>query len=74
MTRQEAWDACSQVGAIAEKTTTKRTNVLVIGGLGAEALRPGAKLSAKAQKTVDLMAKGQDIELMDEDDFLRCLT
>lgn len=73
MTRQVAWDECSRIGAIAQQTTTKRTNVLVIGDINPAVLRPGAELTAKARKAFQLQEKGQDIEVMAEDDFLRCL-
>lgn len=73
MTRQMAWDECARVGAIPEKVTTKRTNVLVIGDINPAVLRPGADLTKKAQDAMRLRDKGQDIELMAEDDFLRCL-
>jgi DNA polymerase-3 subunit epsilon len=73
MTRQIAWDECSRVGAIAQNETTKRTNVLVIGDINEGALRPGASLTTKAQRAFDLQAQGQTIEVMTEDDFLRCL-
>jgi DNA polymerase III epsilon subunit-like protein len=73
MNRQIAWRECSRVGAIAEYETTKRTNVLVIGDLNPAVLRPGSTLTAKARKAFELQDKGQDIEVMTEDDFLRCL-
>lgn len=73
MTRQMAWDECARVGAIPEKVTTKRTNVLVVGDINPAVLRPGADLTKKAQDAIRLREKGQDIELMAEDDFLRCL-
>lgn len=73
MVRQDAWNECARVGAIAEGNTTKRTNVLVIGDLNPANLRPGETLSAKARRAFALQDKGQDIEVMTEDDFLRCL-
>jgi DNA polymerase III epsilon subunit-like protein len=73
MTRQIAWDECSRVGAIAEKSTTKRTNVLVIGDVNPAVLRPGSNLTEKARRAFELQDLGQDIEVMTEDDFLRCL-
>ena len=42
MTRQVAWDECARLGAIAEKSTTTRTNVLVVGDINPAVLRPGA--------------------------------
>ncbi|WP_085098853.1 exonuclease domain-containing protein [Mycobacterium paraense] len=73
MTRQVAWDECSRVGAFAEQSTTKRTNVLVIGDVNPSVLRPGSNLTAKARRAFELQDQGQDIEVMTEDDFLRCL-
>jgi NAD-dependent DNA ligase len=73
MNRQFAWGECARVGAIAEYDTTKRTNVLVIGDINPAVLRPGSTLTAKARKAFELQDKGQDIEVMTEDDFLRCL-
>ncbi|MDR0285431.1 MAG: hypothetical protein LBI33_11190 [Propionibacteriaceae bacterium] len=73
MTRQIAWDACAHVGATADDNVTKRTNVLVVGDINPAVLRPGATLTGKAQKAFTLQSKGQTIEVMTEDDFLRCL-
>lgn len=73
MTRAEAWVAAAEVGATPEKTTTKRTNVLVIGDVNDFSLRPGAVLTKKAEKAFELQAKGQPIEVMTEDDFIQCI-
>ena len=73
MTRQVAWDECARVGATAERSTTQRTNVLVVGDINPAVLRPGAALTAKAERAFQLQDQGQDIEVMTEDDFLRCL-
>lgn len=73
MTRQAAWDECARIGAITEKSTTKRTNVLVVGDINPAVLRPGATLTKKAERAFELQDAGQDIEVMTEDDFLRCL-
>jgi DNA polymerase-3 subunit epsilon len=71
MSRQTAWEACAQVGANAEAGVTKRTNVLVVG-MEIDLL-PGAPLTNKAAHAASLRAKGQDIEVMNEVDFLRSL-
>lgn len=73
MTRQDAWDACAGLGAAPENNTTKRTNILVVGDLNPARLRPGEELSSKARRAYALQSKGQTIELMTEDDFLRCM-
>ena len=73
MTRQIAWDECARIGAVAEKDVTKRTNVLVVGDINPAVLRPGSNLTGKARKAFDLQDRGQPIEVMTEDDFLRCV-
>jgi len=73
MTRQVAWQECARVGAPAELGVTKRTNVLVVGDVNPAVLRPGQRLTGKARKAFELQDKGQLIEVMTEDDFLRCL-
>ena len=73
MTRQIAWEECARVGAVPDKTPTKRTNVLVVGDINPAVLRPGSNVTGKARRAFELQDKGQDVEVMTEDDFLRCL-
>ncbi|WP_375503705.1 exonuclease domain-containing protein [uncultured Jatrophihabitans sp.] len=73
MTRQTAWDQLASAGAVPEKGVTKRTNVLVVGEIDPAVLRPGSDITARAAKAFALQAKGQAIEVMTEDDFLRSL-
>lgn len=73
MTRDLARQECAKVGATPEQNTTKRTNVLVVGDINPAVLRPGSNLTGKARKAFELQDKGQEIEVMTEDDFLRCL-
>ena len=73
MTRDIARQECAKVGGIPEQNTTKRTNVLVVGDINPAGLRPGSDITGKARKAFELQAKGQEIEVMTEDDFLRCL-
>src|SRR5690625_1226308 len=42
MTRTVARQECARIGAIPEKSTTKRTNVLVVGDIKPAFLRPGS--------------------------------
>jgi DNA polymerase-3 subunit epsilon len=72
-TRQQAWNDVARAGAIPEKSVTARTNILVIGDLNPAVLTPGATTSGKAAHAFALQAKGQDIEVMTEDDFIRSL-
>jgi len=73
MSRQQAFELVAQLGAQPEATVTKRTDFLVLGQQDPSRLTPGAALSAKAQKAEVLRAKGQKIELLGEDDFLRMI-
>jgi DNA polymerase-3 subunit epsilon len=72
-TRQQAWNDAAAAGAIPEKGVTKRTNVLVIGDLNPAVFTPGATTTGRAAHAFSLQAKGQDIEVMTEDDFIRSL-
>ncbi|MFE3261427.1 BRCT domain-containing protein [Nocardia sp. NPDC059091] len=72
MTRQIAWQECARIGALANKGVTTKTNVLVVGDINPAVLRPGSNITGKARKAFELQDKGQDIEVMTEDDFLRC--
>ena len=72
-TRQQAWNDASRVGGIPEKAVSGRTNIVVIGELNPATLTPGAATSDKAARAFALLSKGQDIEVMTEDDFLRSL-
>lgn len=72
-TRQQAWEDAARAGAVPEKDVTGRTNILVIGDLNPAVLTPGAATSGKAARAFALQTKGQDIEVMTEDDFIRSL-
>jgi DNA polymerase III epsilon subunit-like protein len=72
-TRQMAWDDVARVGGIPERAVTNHTNILVIGDINPAVLAPGMVTTGKAAKAFALQDKGQDIELMTEDDFLRSL-
>lgn len=73
MTRDVARQECARVGAVPEQNTTKKTNVLVVGDINPAVLRPDSNVTGKTRKAFDLQDKGQAIEVMTEDDFLRCL-
>ena len=72
-TRQMAWETVVKVGGIPEPGVTQRTNILVIGDINPAVLAPGVITTGKVAKVFALQAKGQDIEVMTEDDFLRSL-
>lgn len=72
-TRQMAWDDVVKVGGMPELSVTKRTNILVIGDINPAVLAPGMVTTGKAAKAFALQDKGQDVEIMTEDDFLHSL-
>ena len=72
MTRAEAWEWAASIGAAPEENVTKRTNVLVVGG-GFEGRSMDDFLTGKAKKAVALQAKGQEIEVFTEMDFIQAL-
>lgn len=72
-TRQMAWDDVARAGGIPELNVTKRTNILITGDINPAILAPGMITTGKAARVFALQEKGQDIELMTEDDFLRNL-
>jgi hypothetical protein len=71
--RQVAWDDVAKAGGIPELSVTQRTNILIIGDINPAVLAPGMATTGKAAKAFALQDKGQDIEVMTEDDFLRSL-
>lgn len=73
MAREDAWSLVADRGGRPAAGVTKHTDILVMGYQDAYKLRPGATLSAKAQKAADLRAKGQAIEIMGEVDFIQSL-
>jgi len=73
MTRALAWQKVADCGGLPLDGVTKKTNLLVFGHQDARRLAPGASLSSKFQKAEALMEKGQDIEIVGEDDFLTML-
>jgi DNA polymerase-3 subunit epsilon len=73
MSRRAAFQRVYDVGGTPGDRVTKETNVLVIGEQDLRQLADGERMSAKQRKAHDLRARGQDIQLIGEDDFLRAL-
>ncbi|MBU8866088.1 exonuclease domain-containing protein [Paenarthrobacter aromaticivorans] len=71
MTRPEAKSRAAEMGARPESRVTARTTVLVVGdGFVAGDLRAG-RLTGKAKRVLELHAKGQQIEVVSEGEFLQ---
>ncbi|WP_462344564.1 BRCT domain-containing protein, partial [Streptococcus pneumoniae] len=64
--------ATALVGGIPEKGVTKHTNILVVGEQDWRVVGTDG-LSSKMKKAQTLLEKGQDIEIMTENDFIRLL-
>lgn len=73
MTRKEANKAAALVGGIPEKGVTQHTNILVVGEQDWRIVGTDG-LSNKMKKAQSLLEKGQDIEIMTENDFIKLLT
>ena len=71
MTRDEAFRRIAEVGGQPAGTVTKKTTILV--SASQTRLKPGDTLSGKAKNAQALLEAGQDIEVLDEDEFLRRL-
>ena len=73
MTRALAWQRVAHLGGAPLGSVSKHTNLLVFGFQDASRLTPGATGSSKFRKALALKAKGQEIEIIGEDDFLAML-
>ncbi|MFK0160853.1 exonuclease domain-containing protein [Streptomyces sp. NPDC090493] len=71
MTRDEAFGKIAKVGGQPTENVTKKTTILV--SASQTQLKPGDTLSGKTKKAQALLEAGQDIEVLDEDEFLRRL-
>jgi DNA polymerase-3 subunit epsilon len=72
LTRTEAWDWAASVGAQPEENVTKRTTILVIGN-GFQGDSMDDFQTGKAKKALGLLEKGQQIEVMTEEQFMESL-
>lgn len=68
-TRDEAHALVEYFGGTCQGSVTKKTTILVSGDLDSRTFRPGAELSRKLQKAMDLAVAGQPIEIWTEDDL-----
>lgn len=73
LSRTEARARAAALGAVVTSGPTKKTRLVIVGDFDPRTLKPGAKVSSKIQKVLDLQAKGQNIEMIGEADFLELL-
>ena len=71
MVRKEAMQAVVDKGGDVEDGVTQRTSFLVVGDQDYSRFAEGCTKSSKMRKAEALLAKGQDIEIIAEQDFLQ---
>jgi DNA polymerase-3 subunit epsilon len=74
MTRDEAMLRVMKAGGVPKTAVTKKTNMLVFGHQDSAALRPGASLSNKMVKALELIESGASLEIVDEETFLQMIS
>lgn len=72
MTRSKASFIISQLGGIVGSSVTRKTNILIIGVENLQTLSFD-QMSSKLRKAIDLDSNGQDIEFINEEEFLEIL-
>ena len=72
ITREEAMKLAAEHGAIPNASVTSKTNYLVVGNDDYHKFKEGNK-SNKMIKAEQLISKGQDLEMITEDDFLELI-
>jgi DNA polymerase-3 subunit epsilon len=71
--RREAMQAVVDCGALAARGVTRTTDVLVTGFQDLTRLAMGRSESAKLRKAQELIGNGQEIEILDESEFVKLL-
>lgn len=70
MTRVEAAGIAACAGITTSQSVSKKVDLLVIGDQDVSVLAPGKEKSSKHRKAEDLIAKGHDMRIMGETEFL----
>jgi DNA polymerase-3 subunit epsilon len=73
MERKQAMQLVLQAGGQPEERVTKCTNYLVVGDQDYRYFAEGETKSSKMRKAESLLAEGQDIEIISEEDFLQMI-
>lgn len=73
LTRKAAQGIIEQQGGIVEQGVTKKTNYLVHGVDNPSSFAPGATMSGKLKKALQLSETGQDIEIITSDEFFELI-
>ncbi|MGJ9373284.1 exonuclease domain-containing protein [Nesterenkonia sp. CF4.4] len=70
LNRSEAQSLVESLGGKAQASVGKATTIVVSGDFDPRTLRPGTNLTGKLQRAQELVASGQPLEILDEQDFL----
>jgi len=73
MTREEAMQKVIDIGGRCNNGVTAETNFLVLGDQDFRKLSPNETKSSKMKKAETIIAKGADLEVISENEFLRSL-
>jgi len=73
LSREDAINKCISLGAISDSTITLKTNYLVIGIQDYAQFADG-KESSKTKKAKQLIEKGQDLQIIDENYFISLIS
>ena len=71
--RKDAQQRIAHYGGIPQAGVTSETDFLVVGDLDPRRLAPGANVSAKLKKALDMRSSGSKIEIICGTDFLAYL-
>lgn len=71
--RKDAEELAIEHGAITQAGVTKKTTIVVVGGFAPGTLRPGASMSSKLTRALQLREHGQQIEILTEQEFVERL-
>ena len=73
MSREEAINKCISLGAFSNSSVTAKTNYLVMG-IQDYALLADGKESSKTKKAKKLIESGQDLQIIDENEFIKIIS
>lgn len=73
MTRTEAAELVTRAGGFPQDAVRKDTDYLVVGQANLSLFKPGANVSSKYSRVVELRAKGSAVEFVDEQTFFSWL-
>lgn len=72
LSKREAMQAVVDMGGILRSAVSSKTDILIVGSQRSS-LTGAGRLSAKERVARDLLAQGKEIQIMDEDEFMRTL-